>query len=364
MINSYSYGDVKVLLERIHPVFLTVEEKEAAIQRGVHYSEMLSAEKAPESSYQELFQQQVENVGPLLAKRFHDLAAQIASVRSKPVLVSLVRGGTPVGVVLKRILEGYGVPVTHYTVSIIRDRGLDLVAMEHILSQGHKAENIVFVDGWTGKGVIRKELSGSIRVLKTRHPKIKDELFVLSDIAGVADYAGTRTDMLIPTCLLNATVSGLLSRSVYRQNEGSALMHGAAYLEDLAPADLSQWFIDRMMAFLQPEMGGGLVSFISKGRSAVDNVRNKAVVAEEMHQMIRRLLNLEGVHDRNMIKPGIGEASRVLLRRVPDVLLLRDVNDPAVEHLVRLATARKVQVKACPDLKIQAVAIIKSVGND
>lgn len=364
MIHSYARGDVQVLLEQINPVFMTVEEKEAAIQRGVHYSEILSAEKMPEQSYQDLFRQQVETVGPSLAKRFHDLAAVIASTRKKPVIVSLVRGGTPIGVVLKRILSNYGVTVSHFTVSIIRDRGLDLVAIEHILALGHKAEDITFVDGWTGKGVIRKELSESIALLQQKHPKIKDELYVLSDIAGVADYAGTRQDALIPTCLLNATVSGLLSRSVYRQVDGIPQMHGAAYLENLAAGDLSQWFVDRMMAFLEPEMGGGLLSFIGKGRAAIDNVRHSAVVAEEMHQMIRRILLIEGVTDRNMIKPGIGEASRVLLRRVPDLLMLRDETDPAVEHLIHLANARNIRIKVCPDLKIQAVAIIKSVGND
>jgi len=364
MINSYARGDVQVLLEQINPVFFTVEEKEAAIQNGVHYSEILSAEKMPDQSYQDLFRQQVETEGPAMAKRFHDLAAIIASTRKKPVIVSLVRGGTPIGVVLKRVLSHYGVSVSHFTVSIIRDRGLDLVAIEKILSLGHKAEDLTFVDGWTGKGVIRKELSESISALRKKHPQIKDELYVLSDIAGVADYAGTRTDALIPTCLLNATVSGLLSRSVYRQAQGTPLMHGAAYLEDLASADLSQWFVERMMNFIQPQLGSGLLNFISKGRAACENVRQKSIVAEEMHQMIRRILSIEGVTDRNMIKPGIGEASRVLLRRVPDLLMLRDDQDPSVEHLIRLANARNIRIKVCPDLKIQAVAIIKSVGND
>lgn len=364
MIHSYAPGDVQVLLEQISPVFMTVEEKEAAIQSGVHYSEILSAEKMPDKSYQDLFRQQVEAEGPLLAKRFHDLAAIIAATRKKPVIVSLVRGGTPVGVVLKRVLDAYGVTVNHFAVSIIRDRGLDLVAMEKILSLGHKAEDITFVDGWTGKGVIRKELSESIAVLQRKYPQIKDELYVLSDIAGVADYAGTRTDALIPTCLLNATVSGLISRSVYRQEDGQPLMHGAAYLNNLAEGDLSLWFVNRMMELMEPEMGGGLLNFISSGRAVSDNVRQKSIVSEEMRQMIRSILSAEGVSDRNMIKPGIGEASRVLLRRVPDLLMLRDEKEPSVEHLIRLAKARNIRIKVCPDLRIQAVAIIKSVGND
>lgn len=364
MRSSYLDGDVEVLLEEINPVFLTVEEKEQAIQKGTHYSEILSVEKSPSESYQDLFRAQVEVCGPELANRFHDLAAMIAATRKKPVIVSLVRGGTPIGVILKRILQNYGIQTYHYTVSIIRDKGLDLVAIAHILKQGHKPEDLAFVDGWTGKGVIRTALSYDIKKLQQTWPSLKDELYVLADIAGMADYAGTRTDMLIPTCLLNATVSGLLSRSVFRQNNSVPQMHGAAYLDELSSADLSQWFVERMMSFVKGEMAGGLVGLIAKGRLAQESIRNRAVVAEEMRQLIRSVMHAEGVTDRNMIKPGIGEASRVLLRRIPDLLLLKDPSDSAVEHLVHLANARNVPIKVNPEMKIQAVAIIKRVGND
>lgn len=68
-------------------------------------------------------------------------------------LVSFVRAGLPLGVLLRRALVEMGRDARHYGISIIRDRGIDSVALEAII-KAHGAENIVFVDGWTGKGAI------------------------------------------------------------------------------------------------------------------------------------------------------------------------------------------------------------------
>jgi hypothetical protein len=72
-------------------------------------------------------------------------------------LVSFVRAGLPLGVLLRRALVGMGRDAHHYGISIIRDRGIDMVALETII-QVHGAGNIVFVDGWTGKGAISDEV--------------------------------------------------------------------------------------------------------------------------------------------------------------------------------------------------------------
>lgn len=362
--HSYDKDDVQVLLHPVQPVFLSVEEKEAAIQSGSHYSELLSREKKPDGAYLELFDKQVADFGQALAGQLLDLAGMIAASRKNPVLVSLVRGGTPIGVVLKRILNGHGYDAPHFAVSIVRDRGLDSVAIEHILSLGHAPEDLVFVDGWTGKGVIRRELSASIVALQQQFPGLKDELFVLSDIAGAADYAATRRDSLVPTCLLNAPISGLISRSVYRHDNGVPLMHGGVYLPDLAEADRSLAFVEHMMALVAKASQNIKTNLREIGLNAFEKVRQPAIVAEEMHQLLRTISHVEHVTDRNKIKPGLGEASRVLLRRMPDVVIVRDLADPAVAHLLMLAKARNVRVRVLAEMKIQAVAIIKELNNE
>ena len=47
-----------------------------------------------------------------------------------------------------------------------------------------------------------------------------------------------------------------------------------------------------------------------------------------------------GIDDINLIKPGIGETTRVLLRRIPWKVLIdeRYKGNPQLEHIVRLST--------------------------
>ena len=63
----------------------------------------------------------------------------------------------------------------------------------------------------------------------------------------------------------------------------------------------------------------------------------------------------------NHIKPGIAEATRVLLRRVPGQLLLRDPAAEDVQHLCLLAEEKQVPVTVVPDLPFAAVSLIKTL---
>jgi hypothetical protein len=68
-----------------------------------------------------------------------------------------------------------------------------------------------------------------------------------------------------------------------------------------------------------------------------------------------------GVRDPNHVKPGIGEATRVLLRRVPDRVIVRDPDSPDVEHLLVLAQEKGVPVEADAALPYAAAALIKEL---
>jgi len=61
------------------------------------------------------------------------------------------------------------------------------------------------------------------------------------------------------------------------------------------------------------------------------------------------------------VKPGVGEATRVLLRRVPDLLLLRNPHDLAVAHLQVLAQEKQVAIVYDEKLPYRAVSLIKEV---
>ena len=81
------------------------------------------------------------------------------------VLASLVRAGVPLGVMLHHTLRALGKTSFHYGISIIRDRGIDEVALSYI-EQKHGTEGLVFVDGWTGKGAITGELTAVLGYLQ------------------------------------------------------------------------------------------------------------------------------------------------------------------------------------------------------
>jgi hypothetical protein len=354
---SYRAEDVRFLLKPIalSPI-LDLEEKERLIQSGQrHYSEMLSPEALPSNAYLELFRIACAANRQQMARDCLMLAALIAGQRTGAItLVSLARAGTPVGVILGHLLRRvFKRDCSHYSVSIIRDRGIDAVALRHILQQGHAAESIVFIDGWTGKGVISRELRAAVSAFNAAHRvAIDGGLYVLSDLAGTAAVAASCSDYLIPSSILNATVSGLVSRSVLNDAIGPDDFHGCVYYAQFAEHDQSRAFADGLIedAILLAEQEGLPQSL------AIDAGAAQLISKAYMEQARLRY----DIDDINLIKPGIGEATRVLLRRVPERLIVRDASLQGVAHLLLLAAEKSIPVTLEPDLPYQAVALIRS----
>ncbi|MEO8360061.1 MAG: cysteine protease StiP family protein [Vicinamibacteria bacterium] len=354
---SYRPDDVTFLLKRLPPLpFMDVAHKEQLIQSGTqHYSEMLSPETLPSARYLEAFHAACKANREQMANDCLKLAALIAARRSGPItLVSLVRAGTPVGVILKHLLTRLMTrEVAHYSISIVRDRGIDEVALRHILAQGHAPESLVFIDGWTGKGMISRVLAQAMDAFNQQHRlNIDAGLYVLSDLAGTAACAGTAADYLIPSSILNATVSGLVSRSVLNDSIRPGDFHGCVYFEAFEPHDLSREFADHLIA-------AGLAQAARHGLRAPPPM-DRAHAAAVSRAFLQATMAHHGISDVNLVKPGIGEATRVLLRRVPRLLILRGLNAPDVAHLKVLATEKSVPVVVDAALPYQAVSLIRS----
>jgi len=359
---SYAGADVTFLLKPL-PLADFVEdvgEKERLIQSGRrHYSEMLSPERLPSARYEAVFEEACEANGERMARDCLVLARLIADRRGGPVtLVSLARGGTPVGVVLKRLLERvHGRAAAHYSVSIVRDRGIDANALRHILAQGHAPASIVFVDGWTGKGVIARELATSIGRFNAAHgTAIDGGLHVLSDLAGSAACAASCEDYLIPSSILNATVSGLVSRSVLNEAIGPDDFHGCVLYSDFAPHDRSRSFVDALESL-------ALALALADGVPAAAQAIDTQAAAQRSRTYIAAALARYAIADVNLVKPGIGEATRVLLRRAPRLLVLRDLHALATAHLRLLAEEKGVAVEVDAALPYQAVSLIRSASD-
>ena len=69
-----------------------------------------------------------------------------------------------------------------------------------------------------------------------------------------------------------------------------------------------------------------------------------------------------GIADVNLVKPGVGETTRVLLRRVPWQVLVRPDRAEDLRHVVALARARGVPLVEVPDLPYSCVGLIRPVG--
>ena len=74
---------------------------------------------------------------------------------------------------------------------------------------------------------------------------------------------------------------------------------------------------------------------------------------------MERLRDEYGVSSVNFVKPGVGETTRVLLRRVPWMVLVREADLDEHAHIRVLAAERGVPVEVRGDLAYSCVGLIK-----
>ena len=366
---SYLPAEVTLLLDIVSADSvndISPTQKEALIQSGQrHYSDMLTLEKPPSATHEALYnqalaagKQRMANDVTSLAFSLHQLFHDGVSASQPLILVSLVRAGLPIGVLLQKALSdasaSYALASQHYGVSIIRDRGLDPVALQYILQQ-HPHSPIVFVDGWTGKGAIYGELQRSLAQITDKRQQAQlfhqgegvIPLVTLADPAGVAWLSASNDDWLMPASLLNSTVSGLISRTLYR--EPSDGLHQAVYYDKLQLWDRSGEFIQTIDALRQqiplptPLTGKLLPTFATQ--SVIDDLATRFAI-----------------NNRNRIKPTIAEATRAILRRDPECVLVNEMADGQDTALLRhLCEEKNIQLIADASIApYQAVTIIKN----
>ena len=361
--SSYAAEDCRWLLQDLSDVTLEAptEEREEAIQRGgAHYAESLPVEYQPSEEYQRLFhaalatsaQRVARAVGTVtetvLAEHEASVGAAARATGRLPVLVSLARAGTPVGVLMRRwARQRYGLTLPHYALSIVRGRGIDTTALAWLATH-HDPADIVFVDGWTGKGAITRELTDALAA----HPEFDPRLAVLADPGSCVRTYGTREDFLIPSACLNSTVSGLISRTVLRADlVGERDFHGAKFYRELADADHSGHFLDTIASHFEASFAAATAD--SDALLAADRSPTW-----EGWRAVERISREYDIDDVNLVKPGVGETTRVLLRRVPWRILARRGAGVDLDHVRLLAEQRGVPVEEVDDLPYSSVGII------
>ncbi|WP_234362706.1 phosphoribosyltransferase [Streptomyces formicae] len=356
--SSYAPEDVGWLLQDLSDVTLEAptEEREEAIQSGgAHYAESLPVEYQPSAQYQDLFRAALDTSAARIARAVGTVTETVLAERSpRPVLVSLARAGTPVGVLMRRwAAHRHGLDLPHYAVSIVRGRGIDANALRWLAAH-HDPADVVFVDGWTGKGAITRELADAVREFEEGGGPagFSPEIAVLADPGSCVRTYGTREDFLIPSACLNSTVSGLISRTVLRADlVGPDDFHGAKFYRELADTDVSGDFVDTVAARF------GEVA------DAVDTQVKEVLAADraptwEGWAAVERISEELGIHDVNLVKPGVGETTRVLLRRVPWKILARAGAGADLDHVRLLAEQRGVPVEEVAELPYTCVGLI------
>ncbi|WP_324189398.1 phosphoribosyltransferase [Nocardia otitidiscaviarum] len=358
---SYAPDEVAWLLKDLSGVDLEadVAERERRIQDGVaHYAESLPVEYQPDAAYRELFDRVLDESAERLALAVATVAELVVAERGdEVVLASLARAGTPVGVLMRRWLRhrSPALEVPHYAVSIVRDRGIDAVALDY-LARHHDPAQVVFVDGWTGKGAITRELTVALDAYHAAGgARFDDELAVLADPGSCVRTYGTRDDFLIASACLNSTVSGLVSRTVLNDTLiGPGDFHGAKFYRELTADDVSARLLDTVSArfdTVRPRVADNLAALRAADRSPTwagwDSV-----------EQVRAAYGISSV---NFVKPGVGETTRVLLRRVPWKVLVREADAPEHAHIRMLAQARGVPVEVVPELAYACMGLIKDV---
>jgi hypothetical protein len=358
VFGSYAADEVQWLLTDLSHVALEApsDEREEAIQSGrAHYAQSLPIEYQPDADYRALFESALRDSAARVAAAVGVVTELVLAEReTAPVLASLARAGTPIAILMRRWAAfAHGIDLPHYAVSIVRGRGIDVEALRW-LAASHDPSTVVFVDGWTGKGAIARELSTAVQAANQAHGwGFVADLAVLADTGSCVRAFGTREDFLVPSACLNSTVSGLVSRTVLNDELiGPGMFHGAKFYAELAPSDLSARFLDAVseqFATVAPTVQRTAPRARDADREPTwDGWRATEQIAAE-----------HGIGDVNLVKPGVGETTRVLLRRVPWLVLARPDRPADLAHVLLLARRRGVPVQYVEDLPYTCVGLIE-----
>ena len=130
--------------------------------------------------------------------------------------------------------------------------------------------------------------------------------------------------------------------------------HGATYFERFESIDKSNEFID-------------LVSDEFVNLDAIDSTLNTLEEGWNGMSIVQDICQLMQVEDYKKVKPGIGETTRVLLRRVPwKVLINKDISDedPDIQHILVLCREKKIPTMRWDLGNYKVCGIIKELSAD
>ncbi|MDR2879383.1 MAG: cysteine protease StiP family protein, partial [Fusobacteriales bacterium] len=249
---------------------------------------------------------------------------------------------------LKRYLKKiYNLNIPHYSISIIRGKGIDENALLHIINK-HKNTNLQFVDGWIGKGAVFQELKKAVEIFNQKYKtKLNYELAVIADPTGLTSLSAVQEDIFIPSSCLNSTVSGLISRTVHNKNfiEPNDF-HGVKIYNEFLEYDLSNFFINKIS------------NCFKNTKSLKLSLKSDIIMKEHVNEQILKIQNKFDIKEWSKIKPGIGETTRVLLRRNALLILVKNFENKNIRHILYLADKKNIKIIEYKDMNYECIGII------
>ena len=146
---------------------------------------------------------------------------------------------------------------------------------------------------------------------------------------------------------MNSTVSGLISRSLYTEPQPG--LHRAIFYDNLIEFDHSLAFIEQID---------------SKRQQLASSPKNLPTFNQPRYStqsIIDELAVDYNINNRNRIKPTIAEATRAILRRDPERILLATASHPDTTLLRHLCSDRNIEISVlgAKILPYQAITLIK-----
>lgn len=341
MKSSYKKTDVELLLtdltNKVNPI--AIEEKKQMEIQGLDVKNIVTDEFPINKKYFDICFETTPIYAKQTAIAVGNLAEQIYNIKKENlVLVSILRAGTLVGILVKRYLKNkYNIDVFHYSISLPKD--VKQNEMKFILNK-HKAQDIIFIDSWTGKGTT----TNKIREFAKQIDGLGTDLAVLSDAINISRFCGIREDIAIPQAPFNACITGLvgapITDSKYLNDEDFS---GSIYLKNLEKFDVTNWYINLIEQNFDYKLCNN------------ENYEENPTSNEELSEIcLKYKIELKDLN------PGINEAGRALLRRNLKKLLVKDKNDIQIMQIKKIAELKGIEVEEYNFKYYRAAAIAYS----
>ncbi|MBF0203495.1 MAG: hypothetical protein HQK67_04080 [Desulfamplus sp.] len=250
----------------------------------------------------------------------------------KILFVSILRAGVPITEWLCTMLPG----TVGVALSLFVGVGIDAIALAAI-ERDFPDRSIIFVDGWTGKGGVARELA-----------KLnKGPLAVLIDPWGWADFAGIKEDIFCPSACFTGLATLGFSRTFVVEKD--KIFSALRFSKEFAKPELVKSWKECAPPF--PVLSGVDQSEIQKYEIQKYEIQNSElikseIIKSEVQKIDAKTNEIKKFEAKTDLRIHSNEVCRALINAAPKNLLFADDKHFAQKHfllLLKLAEQRGIK---------------------